>query len=202
MGEQKVIRSVEGDEEADPEEYPFGRPSSRRPPRLFREGGYAPAGARVVEVSTHLGTYGMGGMGFFGLRVEGGAPAGTRWLVVTLWGAESWATLDGCVIEDDLFADRRAALVAEGRELRSLACLVGARVVAVRCDDVALEFECERGGVRHRLEFRGDGRDALAWRGSGEPPRLAAGESMLDAVVVSESGYLWSDDGDEEDEDE
>lgn len=42
-----------------------------------------------------LGSYGMGGPGFFGLNL---APAGSfpqEWLVLTIWSACSWLLLDG-----------------------------------------------------------------------------------------------------------
>lgn len=59
----------------------------------------------------------------------------------------------------------------------------------------------ERDGVRLRLEIWSDGRHVPPWRGSGRRPSLRPGESMRDAVVVSESGYLWTGDGAEADGD-
>jgi hypothetical protein len=52
--------------------------------------------ARILDVSTHLGTYGMGGPGFFGILCE--ARPDPVWLNVALWGAESYVLLDGRVI--------------------------------------------------------------------------------------------------------
>ena len=37
-------------------------------------------GRTVEQICTHVGTYGMGGPGFFGLRL------GSEWLVIAIWG--------------------------------------------------------------------------------------------------------------------
>jgi hypothetical protein len=200
--DKSVISCVEGDPTADEDEYPLGLPSEIRPPRLFRDGGFDPVGAEVLEVSTHLGTYGMGGCGFLGIRVAGGRPPEPRWLVVTLWAAASWATIDGDLVVEEFFEAERAELAAAGRRFRSVeASLTGARLVAAASTDDLLALEFERDGARQRFEIRRDGRDVPPWRGSGRPRALGPGESMRDAVVVSESGYLWTaDDGEGEDE--
>jgi len=50
-------------------------------------------GRHIAKVSPNVGTYGMGGPGFFGLCL------GDEWLVVAIWGAAEWM----------LFADRLVA---------------------------------------------------------------------------------------------
>ncbi|MCY1055810.1 hypothetical protein [Nannocystis sp. SCPEA4] len=194
---KSIFACVEGDPDADEDEYPLGRPSDVRPRRLFRDGGFDPLGGTVLEVSTSLGTYGMGGTGFLGLQVAGGQPAEPRWIVVTLWAAASWATLDG-----DLVREEYPEPVPD-RETRSLeACVTGATVIAATCTDDLLVLEFTRDGAHHRLEIRRDGRDVPVWPGTGQPRALGPDESMRDAVVVSESGYLWTADDDEGEVDE
>ncbi|MEP2716203.1 hypothetical protein [Pseudophaeobacter sp.] len=51
------------------------------------------AGKPVEEISTELGSYGMGGEGFFGLRL------GQDWFVIALSGAAAWLRFDGVLIE-------------------------------------------------------------------------------------------------------
>lgn len=54
-------------------------------------------GSRVTGFSTHLGTYGMGGPGFFGLLLE---KDGVRqYLVYAVWASGQYILLDGRVIE-------------------------------------------------------------------------------------------------------
>jgi hypothetical protein len=60
-------------------------------------------------------------------------------------------------------------------------------------------MQFERDGARVRLEVRRDGRDVPPLA-TGEPRVIGPEESMRDVVVVSESGYLWTADDEEEDE--
>ena len=54
-------------------------------------------GRRVDEVVPYIGTYGMGGTGFFGLRL------GKEWLVFAIWGAGEWIRVDDTLVEDYYF---------------------------------------------------------------------------------------------------
>ena len=46
---------------------------------------------RVVTVSNSIGSYGMGGAGFFGIQLA--KPEFTEWLVISLWAADGWIRL-------------------------------------------------------------------------------------------------------------
>jgi hypothetical protein len=54
-------------------------------------------GAKVLKISTSLGTYGMGGPGFFGLLC--GTKQGHFWLTFTVWGSGQYVMMDKRVIE-------------------------------------------------------------------------------------------------------
>lgn len=54
-------------------------------------------GAKVLEVSTHLGTYGMGGPGFFGLLCE--TRSGDFWLTMAVWAASEYIFIDERIVE-------------------------------------------------------------------------------------------------------
>ncbi|MDC0716499.1 hypothetical protein [Nannocystis bainbridge] len=200
MSKGKSIHGcVEGDLTADEDEYPHGLPTEIRPPKLFRDGGFEPRGGLVLAVKTPLGTYGMGGPGFLGIQVGGGRPHEPRWLVVTLWAAAGWATIDGDLVSEEFFECDRIALAAAGRRFRSITtALTGTTLIAADCSDDLLVLVFERDGARQRLEIWRDGRDVPPWRGSGQPRTLGPDESMRDAVVVSESGYLWTADDDDD----
>ena len=201
MSTQWVIGVFEGDDTADPEEYFFGRPSTVRPPKLFRESGLDLGGSTVREINFHMGTYGMGGPGFLGFLLEEPASRMRRWLVITLWAAAGWATLDGALIAEELTSpDDRAAASAAGYDIRELTpSVLDATLTAATCADDVLTLEFDLVGTVHRLQIRADGRDVLPWQGSGKRRRLSPGESLRDAVVVSESGYLWTEDDEEDD---
>ncbi len=51
-------------------------------------------GLEIKEVSTHLGTYGMGGAGFFGLLLEN-----SEFLIYAVWGAGNYTIIDNRVVE-------------------------------------------------------------------------------------------------------
>lgn len=53
--------------------------------------------SQIVDFSPHLGTYGMGGPGFAGFKMEG--VFGTRWLVYCIWSAGEHILLDDTVLE-------------------------------------------------------------------------------------------------------
>jgi len=52
------------------------------------------AGRIIGEICSHVGTYGMGGPGFFGLRLD------SEWLVIAIWGAAEWMTAQGRCLGD------------------------------------------------------------------------------------------------------
>ena len=53
--------------------------------------------SRIVDVSTCCGTYGMGGPGFFGLKLQ--TKQGTRWLTYCIWSAGEHILFDDNVLE-------------------------------------------------------------------------------------------------------
>lgn len=54
-------------------------------------------GSKVLKVSTRLGTYGMGGPGFFGLLCD--TMRGHFWLTFTVWDSSEYIMMDDRVIE-------------------------------------------------------------------------------------------------------
>lgn len=64
-------------------------------PTLAKKGGVKRViGRNISDVSCYLGSYGMGGPGFFGFKLakEGRYPS--EWLVLTLWSADNWLLLN------------------------------------------------------------------------------------------------------------
>lgn len=54
-------------------------------------------GSKVVDFSNACGTYGMGGPGFFGLKLHG--EYGTRWLIYCIWFASEHILYDDRILE-------------------------------------------------------------------------------------------------------
>ena len=54
-------------------------------------------GNHILDVCTCCGTYGMGGPGFFGIKIQG--DYGTRWLTYCIWSAGEHILLDENILE-------------------------------------------------------------------------------------------------------
>lgn len=52
-------------------------------------------GRDIVDMSICIGSYGMGGPGFFGLCLSKTEKYPEEWLILTLWGATHWLQVDG-----------------------------------------------------------------------------------------------------------
>ena len=68
----------------------------QRPLRLRDAGKSRCLGRRVLRWSGNLGSYGMGGPGFFGLRLQRTKQYPEEWFAFTLWGATDWLLLNDC----------------------------------------------------------------------------------------------------------
>lgn len=139
-----------------------------RPHTLVERGATSLIGVRVEGYHASLGTYGMGGPGFFGLLLPShGAVAEREYLVAAVWGAEEHLLLDGRVIgchpnhyavyrpwmRDEL----RAGDALEGEEEEQAdeleTVLVGATIGPVDSEDDRLRISLVQRGIEHVLEF-------------------------------------------------
>ena len=66
----------------------------QRPIRLRDAGMERCLGREVLEWSANRGSYGMGGPGFFGLRLKSNGKYPEEWFTLTLWGAADWLLLN------------------------------------------------------------------------------------------------------------
>src|SRR5262245_49982099 len=117
---------------------PSGRPRPFAPPPISVE---QVIGRTVEEICPYVGTYGMGGPGFFGLRL------GSEWLVIALWGAGEWMVSQGRCVQDsfhDNYGRPRPWIYRLADESDELSAqLVGQRVRSfdVRLHSLRIVFE-------------------------------------------------------------
>lgn len=52
-------------------------------------------GRKVVSFESSCGTYGMGGPGFAGFKLEASDTHPEEWLILCLWGSDDWLTVNG-----------------------------------------------------------------------------------------------------------
>jgi len=164
---------------------------ARKPQRLSDLSDSAFAGAKVTRICPYLGSYGMGGPGFWGLRCR--LNARSFWIVYRLWSADGWVTIDNHLVESSLIGDEKKHIPLE-RRIDS-ACLIGARIVSyeIARDSSTLMLEDREGGVR-QIVLRMDGSVVPPWRGNGKKKQFSDGESLEDAVIVTKGGRLWTTD--------
>jgi hypothetical protein len=178
-----IVRSVIGD-------------SGSAPITLRQAGVERVIGRRVLEWSDSLGTYGMGGPGFFGLCLVGTDAYPPEWLALTLWGAGEWLLLDG------RWAHAHPNQYDVQRPLRSdyagmegwdeiSGRLVGATITDMVVRDSASAITLEQREHTHILEVPEDTSRLPRYGGTFEQRKWHAHESHLDAWVISPTAELW-----------
>lgn len=81
-------------------EGPFDLPNKGIiPPTIKKTGINRILGRKVLDVAQYLGSYGMGGPGFFGIQMEKSKKHPEEWLVLRLWGAADWLHFNGRIME-------------------------------------------------------------------------------------------------------
>lgn len=149
-------------------------------------------GSRVIGFSTHLGTYGMGGPGFFGLLLE--KDGDRQYLVYAVWASGQYILLDGRVIECHLNYNKShrpwiSSWAGEPEEEQwdeLTPKVTGSRITAVRLTDDELQLELTQGNVQHQFVFHRYHPD-LPPLGSGGPRKPAFEDGVIgDYIVLSE----------------
>jgi hypothetical protein len=169
---------------------------ARRPDTLTARGASELVGAQIAGWCNILGSYGMGGPGFFGLLLPPRAGAAYReYLVFAAWGADQYVLLDGRVLDAaPRYRDQYGPWLAGGDEGRAAldAALIGASIEAAEVADDHLRMTLSHRGRAHVLEYlRHDPR--LPPMGGGGPREPAYEEGTIADYLVfqPESAVLW-----------
>lgn len=150
------------------------------PDRLINEG---VIGRRIDELSTHVGTYGMGGPGFFGLRL------GAEWLVIALWGAADWILVEGRLITDSFYdTNRRPKPWITNDEDDLSEQIVGQAIASIEIKRHSLMISLTN-GLDMIIEEAADNRPLF--EGSKEPRAFRAPDDLHRAVFLSPTNEIW-----------
>ncbi|MEP6776769.1 MAG: hypothetical protein ABJA50_14335 [Chloroflexota bacterium] len=151
-------------------------------------------GRSVTEWSANLGSYGMGGPGFFGLRLSAAREYPEEWLVLRVWGACCWLLLDGKWIEAHpnqyhvqvpLYSN-----FGPGEDWDHVSDkLVGTTLQNALVEPDASVFYLA-GAEVHKLELPNDPSLLSLSGGTMQPREWLPGESQLDAWIIAH-GDLW-----------
>ncbi|WGW05223.1 hypothetical protein [Tropicibacter oceani] len=142
-------------------------------------------GRRIDMLSVTLGSYGMGGYGFFGLLLDSG-----EWLIVALDGAATWIELDGRILEDPFHEGQGAKgpWIVAADDAAALARISGARIVSLDIKAKSLDMLLDN-GARFCISDNPDRRPILA--GSRKKRAFLQGDDLRDAVFLSPSGEIF-----------
>jgi len=152
-------------------------------------------GRDVVAWSASLGSYGMGGPGFFGLQLSSSPAFPQEWLVLTLWAADNWLLFDGqwVAAHPNQYQLQRPLVSYFGgdEEWDDLSeKLLNSTVVSAEIVDDMSRIHLEKGSVGHLLEIPQVTSLLPLYGGALTPRTWSPLESQLDAWVISESGDL------------
>ena len=149
------------------------------------------SGGRILDVSSYLGSYGMGGPGFVGLKIRDSAVS-SCWLVVTVWGASGWLSIDDKPCREGYFDEERREMEhAMGEPLPSLLKLKGASIDEIEIDARHFSAKLSVGGSVYQLRLLADSRSLPVHRGSKEPKIMEEGEDIRNAIIVTRRARLW-----------
>ncbi len=139
-------------------------------------------GRTVREICTYAGTYGMGGPGFLGLRLD------DEWLIIAIWGADSWAQVDGRIVQD-YFWDKngwpRPWITDQGDELTGV--LVGQPITSFEVAKHSLTVGIGRRTLS--ISESPEGRPIL--EGNKQPRSFEDADDLTRAVFLSPTTEIW-----------
>lgn len=164
---------------------------ARRPLRLADADRNTLIGAEVLQTDHLLGSYGMGGPGFAGIRVRR-RDGSSIWIVFTIWGAATWLTLNNDLLSEGYFPDVQKELSGTW-QFRPLHNLIYSRITDIRLEKDMAELSFSSLGSTLVLTIRRDSGSLPVHYGSKEPKVLDPSQDIRDAVIISRRASLWLD---------
>lgn len=142
-------------------------------------------GRVVREICTYIGTYGMGGPGFFGLRLD------NEWLVISIWGAAEWLLVDDRLVMDSYGEKYKRPAPWMATDADTLALdqrIVGSAIVAMNIQKRTLDVRFSSGAIM--VIDESPSRRPIR-EGSQEPRILLPDEDLRQAIFLSPTTEIW-----------
>lgn len=146
-------------------------------------------GKTILDFSSHLGSYGMGGPGFFGLLME--RDGAREYLVYAVWASGEYITIDDRVIEchinyNEAYHPWISQWAGESEENRwddLSGILKGSVITGVSLTEDELRIEITSNTAAHSITFH-KYKDTLPPHGNGEPRKPAFAEGVIGTSIV------------------
>lgn len=147
-----------------------------QPPTLAEYDLHDLLGRKVRFFCTRLGSYGMGGPGFFGMDIGKDDEKG-KWLICRIWGADDWIHVNDVIMGE--MSDNELSRV-----------LMGKVVKEITVDQHSCRFVLGS-NPDTVLEIKGDPSTRQRYLGSREARVFHPDDSLWDAWVVSDSMWIY-----------
>lgn len=147
------------------------------PLKTLREVGFERIlGREIIAWSEYLGSYGMGGPGFFGVKLGKKGDFSEEWLVLILWGAIDWLILDG----------KSLRTIKDEIPIK----IVGARIIETVIKQKSTVLFIKKDSKKYKLEIPENKMLLPKYQGTLKSRVWKGNEHQLDAWVISLSGNL------------
>ena len=143
-------------------------------------------GAQLVTINMRLGSSGMSGCAFLGLKISNGTSS--KWLVYTLWGATEWLTINGSVIQNGL-SEEEIAESPSGKSIE-ISELIESTLTDLQFDEEELTLTFTKDSNPYTIKVTKDGKNILPWRGSGENKTFLPEENIEDCLRACDTWQL------------
>lgn len=140
-------------------------------------------GRPVDGITPSAGTYGMGGPGFFGIRL------GDEWLIISIWGAGEWLNLGGRRVMDSHHEQHGSPMPwisSNGDELTPL--LLGRVIASISITRTTLEVGF---GNDVFLRIEEDGASRPIFQGTKQARAFEEADDLRSAVFLSPTAEIW-----------
>jgi hypothetical protein len=178
-------------EESDP--FSFRGENGKRIPLLIKKGGPKRIiGRKIIETSRFLGSYGMGGPGFFGFKLEKKSRYPEEWIVLTLWAAIEWLLLDGKWLgcSDEYFDKSKCFFETSPSYFSEMQDLIQTPFNGFTITDFTVKNKSFKMKIsNHILELPTD-LSKLPPYGNGDRRKWCSGEKMENGFIISNTPYI------------
>ncbi len=137
----------------------------------------------ITKLETHLGTYGMGGPGFFGLCLS------EQWLVIAIWGACEWIVVNNRLIEDTFYEKNQRPTPWSVDGIDSLSkIIIGQKIASIEIERTSLRIVlCNK--MEIAVEEGPENRPIL--EGNKQQRIFTEKDDLRRAVFLSPTSEIW-----------